>query len=377
MTKTLANPHDRFFKELFSRRETARDFVQHYLPPEIVKLLNLPTLEICKDSFVEANLSEHFSDVLYKVTLQNGQPTYIYLLFDHKSYADSLVSFQLLRYMVRVWDLWLKQERKKRKGKSSQKPLKLPMIIPMVVYHGEASWNVSTELAGLFNLSPEFEQYVPNYQYQLYDLSDYQDDQIIGQVMLQVGLLILKHIHDERLGEHLVDILKLLRNLHDQPTALAYLETLLRYVSSGSSHLTEADLAEVLHEVLEDETGGEIMPTLVEQWLERGRQEGIAFGRQEGIAFGRQEGIAFGRQEGIAFGMAEGMAEGLIKAISRILVIRFDSQPDQYAKQLKRLPWSALDKLNETALKIGSLAEFETALAEQVSQVDIPPKNMN
>ncbi|RMD98278.1 MAG: hypothetical protein D6814_07860, partial [Calditrichaeota bacterium] len=32
----ITNPHDRFFKESFSRRETARDFLQNYLPAEIV-----------------------------------------------------------------------------------------------------------------------------------------------------------------------------------------------------------------------------------------------------------------------------------------------------------------------------------------------------
>jgi predicted transposase YdaD len=31
----LTNPHDRFFKEVFSRPEAARDLLQNYLPEEV------------------------------------------------------------------------------------------------------------------------------------------------------------------------------------------------------------------------------------------------------------------------------------------------------------------------------------------------------
>jgi hypothetical protein len=33
------HPHDSFFKELFSHPEAAKDFVRHYLPPEVVAVL--------------------------------------------------------------------------------------------------------------------------------------------------------------------------------------------------------------------------------------------------------------------------------------------------------------------------------------------------
>jgi predicted transposase YdaD len=42
----LQNPHDRFFRETFSRLEVARDFLTEYLPSEVVAVLNLDTLEL-------------------------------------------------------------------------------------------------------------------------------------------------------------------------------------------------------------------------------------------------------------------------------------------------------------------------------------------
>jgi len=49
----ISNPHDRFFKDVLSRREAARDFVLHYLPAEVAKLLDVESLEVSKDSFKE------------------------------------------------------------------------------------------------------------------------------------------------------------------------------------------------------------------------------------------------------------------------------------------------------------------------------------
>ena len=76
-TMTIANPHDRFFKDVFSRRETAQDFLQHYLPPDLRDQLDLASLEISKDSFIDAELQEHFSGLLYKVALHEKGETYI------------------------------------------------------------------------------------------------------------------------------------------------------------------------------------------------------------------------------------------------------------------------------------------------------------
>ncbi len=54
MSDPITHPHDHYFKEIFTHKENAVDFVQHYLPQEVVKLLDVTTLEISKDSFVDS-----------------------------------------------------------------------------------------------------------------------------------------------------------------------------------------------------------------------------------------------------------------------------------------------------------------------------------
>src|SRR5690554_7109719 len=97
----LNNPHDKYFRESFSRKETVRSFIRQYLPSGVCRQLDLNKLEIVKDSFVDKELSEHFSDILYK-TVISGKQSYLYLLFEHKSYIDHFTGFQLLRNMVKI-----------------------------------------------------------------------------------------------------------------------------------------------------------------------------------------------------------------------------------------------------------------------------------
>ena len=61
----ISNPHDRFFKDVLSRREAARDFVLYYLPADLAALLDVESLVVSKDSFVDKDLREHFSDIIY------------------------------------------------------------------------------------------------------------------------------------------------------------------------------------------------------------------------------------------------------------------------------------------------------------------------
>ena len=130
----LTNPHDRFFKDALSRPAARRDFLQYYLPPAIAELLDVSSAELVKDSFVDGELQEHFSDLLCEVSLRAGGGAYVVVLFEHKSYPEPLIAFQVLRYMVRVWDYALRRR------------ARLWPIFPVVVYHGQATWRVPLNL---------------------------------------------------------------------------------------------------------------------------------------------------------------------------------------------------------------------------------------
>ncbi|MEW6620615.1 MAG: Rpn family recombination-promoting nuclease/putative transposase [bacterium] len=46
----ISNPHDAFFKEVFSNKENADDFINATLPEDLKKNLDLSTLELDNNS---------------------------------------------------------------------------------------------------------------------------------------------------------------------------------------------------------------------------------------------------------------------------------------------------------------------------------------
>ena len=55
----IKKAHDKFIRDLMSRKEVVQDFLRYYLDQKLVKLLDLSTLEIKKDTFVDQELVEH------------------------------------------------------------------------------------------------------------------------------------------------------------------------------------------------------------------------------------------------------------------------------------------------------------------------------
>ena len=156
---------------------------------------------------------------------------------------------------------------------------------PVLFYHGREAWPFPSRLNSLFNAPEPFVEFVPNFRYQLIDLSQYADETIKGQALLSVGLLIMKYIFRSDLAQRLPGILALLSELAEQQTGIQYLYTILRYLSVSATSLNVADLRQTVRNLFATR-GEEIMATIAEQWLEQGQQEGRQEGRQEGLLAG-------------------------------------------------------------------------------------------
>ncbi|MEF8715684.1 MAG: Rpn family recombination-promoting nuclease/putative transposase [Accumulibacter sp.] len=270
----LNSPHDRFFKAVFGRTVVAAEFLERYLPTTAAQALNWKTLRTAKDSFLDPELALHPADLLYAVDLRDGGPGYVHVLFEHKSYVESRIGLDLLRYRVRIWEQWLNA------GNSGR----LPVVVPVVVYHGAATWRVSRQFADEVEEAPALRAYVPACVYHLIDLSGYQDDELRGAVMLHTALLTLKYIFRDELRERLPEILGLLRDLAQSSKGLDYVRTLLRYLAQAASidRLSGDELRQAVTQTLSG--GDELMLTIAEQWEQQATERGIEKGIEQGEA---------------------------------------------------------------------------------------------
>lgn len=258
MENKPSNPHDHFFKASWSRPDVARGFFAHFLPPEVIARLDLQTLELTKDSFIDEHLQDTYSDLLYKVQTRDGHPVYIYVLLEHKSYFDRWTGFQVLGYQMRIWE----QERKAGAER-------LAPILTVVLYHGARPWRLEPTFGVLVDTDEVLRPFTPELRYLLCDLSRYSEDEIKGQATLQVALLLLKHVLRGELVEKLPAIVELLRKLGSQTDGLGYLRTVLQYLAQTVRPGHEPVVHQTFIGALPN-TGDETMKTIADHWAEQG-----------------------------------------------------------------------------------------------------------
>jgi len=332
----LPNPHDRFFKEVFGRPETASDFLANYLPPEAADALDLSNLELVKDSFVDSKLREYFSDLLYHVGLRNGEGAFVYVLFEHKSAPDEWVAFQLLRYMVRIWETTI--EKKVRK---------LMPIVPLVLHHGKRKWEIDRTFGGLieWRQAEHLRRYVPDFEYYVCDLAKYREEDIRGAAALRIALLAMKYIFSEDPGQRLSEILRLSRTLLlEDANGLKYISTVLLYFSAAAKGLTRAGLSAAVKRGLPSEEGW-IMSTLAETWI--------------------KEGMKKGHREGVLEGIEQGMRKGTAALTVRQLQARLGPLDARTRARIGRLPVESLEDLGVALLEFRTRKDLTVWLRER------------
>ena len=69
-------------------------------------------------------------------------------------------------------------------------------------------------------------------------------------------------------------------------------------------------------------------------------------------------------------GFEEGERKATLKGLHQILTIRFDVAFGEFDERFEQLDLKSLEQLNEVALTVQTLAEFEKALAEMLSMLE-------
>ena len=313
----MKKPHDKFFKESLSRTDIATDFLNNYLPDKLSGIIDTGSIRLQKDSFVDKKMNEYFSDVVYKVKCK-GKDAYLCFLFEHKSYPDSNVVIQLLKYMVSLWELKIKQNEEKT------------LIIPLLIYHGKAEWNIGLKLIDCIEEFPEeLNVFLPDFEYLLYDLSSYSKEEIKGYGIVRVLFEVLKATYSDDFIERLKTAIEVLERLEKEGKGIDYFEVVIRYVLDVKENVNVEDIKDIASQI-SSEKGVEVM-TIAEKL------------KQEGIEKGREQGLE----------------EGLQKMTLKLLIEKFGSLPAEYKEKIKKKDLVELEIIFDKAISMKNISELE------------------
>lgn len=190
----VATPHDALFKAIFSQLQHVREVLRAVLPPDLLRCLDLDTLRLGSATFIDEQLHDGHADLLFTVDVRDAAGE-VYLLYEHQSTSPALMPWKLLRYESRAWSRHLQDH---------PHATHLPVIIPVVLYHGATPWPAPTAMREVYDAPPALraalEGHLPDFAFLLDDLAAHSDEELrdraIGPCPM-LALWALKHTRHE------------------------------------------------------------------------------------------------------------------------------------------------------------------------------------
>lgn len=269
MTRT---PHDALFKAVFENPEHARGALQTALTPVLRAAIDWTTLERLPGSFVDQDLVERHTDLLFSASWRGGGEALVHLLFEHQSTPDSEMAYRLLRYEVRIWERWRAEHPDEKR---------LPAIIPIVLYHGKTAWPVPRTFEALLDVPedvwPALQEYSIQFTYIVDDLSVIPEKELRDRAMMTaLGKLIQVGFQQGPIEDVPVLLLRWadeLRSVVGSQLGLRAVSLLMSYILKVNEYVTSSELEAALERALGD-NAKDIMMTAGDKLIEQGVQQG-------------------------------------------------------------------------------------------------------
>ncbi|MDR0610814.1 MAG: Rpn family recombination-promoting nuclease/putative transposase [Planctomycetaceae bacterium] len=342
--------HDAFCKSKLCNLRKARKLLKHILKPEVLELVDLSKLQIDPETYVDEELKRSYADVLYRIPLKNSNEfIVVFILIELKTENDQWTIFQIVKYVVRIWDREFQAVKSaaeaKNAGQKAKKRFKnflLPMVIPIIFHYGEHKFTSPTELIKLIRILRGMEEWVLNIKAILCDVTTFVPNSFPQDQELSLLFMVLQMVFSKDVSERLMEIYRKLRpTLHLQESQQEWHDA-VHYASTSAKHFKRQDFINLTKQTKKE--GGIPMPkSLLDELVAEHEAKGEAKGKAEGEA--------------------KGKAEGTAKTIIRILSIRLETPSKPLQKKIQSIKNIAkLEELVDFALTCVSLDEFATAL---------------
>jgi predicted transposase/invertase (TIGR01784 family) len=277
--------HDALFKAAFGQPDIARSELALVLPPDILAHLDLSTLVVTPGSFVDEELRHAHTDLLYSVRIKGDArdpEALVYVLFEHQSSFDELMPFRFLRYTVRVWERWLRD---------NAPATKLPLVLPVLLHHGPEGWRAAPELAAMFDANPALldatRPFQPHFRFLLDDLALLSLENLASRVASELTRLVRLALWSSRSRSRLLGAAPhmgaIIASLgREERTRELLIQLHLYLLETAPPDVAIEEVRTILLGMAGPE-GREDVMNAGEQLRQQGREQGFQQGRVEGL----------------------------------------------------------------------------------------------
>jgi hypothetical protein len=263
--------HDGGYKLLFSHARMVEDLIRGFVREDWVEELDFSSLEKLPTSFINTKGGERRDgDVLWRLRWGKGPWLYVYILLELQSTVDRYMAVRMLTYVGLLYQDLI---RRKLVGADGR----LPPVLPVVLYNGDAAWGAAREVASLVEDGPAgLERYRPRLEYFLLDEGRIARDELEPLRNVAAALFRLERSREPRdlkpVVEALLEWLKQPEHKELQRSFASWIcNVLLRARMPGVEISEMADLLEV----------NTMLADRVVEWTREWKREGFEEGLSE------------------------------------------------------------------------------------------------
>ncbi len=293
--------HDALYHRLFSHPGVVAQLLRGFVDIDLAGF-DLDGMARLNTKFYAKTGQRREGDMIWRIPRREGDDAYLVLLLEFQSTSDEYMALRVLTYAGLLWQQLVSEGR-------PVAPAKLPPILPVVVYNGDAPWRAHVDLSALVGLpdaSPLW-KWQPEMRYHLIDVGGFTDAELERRDGLPALWFRLEAADDPVQVLAVADaVLAWLARHPGFTAARAVFAELMRATMAPMS----ADIR-VPEDLLEVRN---MLATRAERWIERWMLEGEQKGLEKGLQDGRQEGRAalLLRQMEHRFGALPAWVEGRV-----------------------------------------------------------------
>lgn len=286
--------HDDLFHFVLGHERYAADLLRVALPPKFAERLQWSTLKGRPTVLVDLGLRGSNNDFIFSVRMR-GRSQPIFLLLEHQTRVDRRMAARIRRYIARLQEWWRRQHPHSRRE---------PLLVTVVLYHGRGLWTASCRLEELLDLPLEaaaeeqWLEYLLRLSYRPFDLMLRTEEELRAlpcAPLVRLALVLARRASLKTLGQGLVDLVDLFKEVLRGPSGEEELAAMLNYVRRVNRKGTYAAIVELLHSLAPGKKAEALMLRmrlgLSAKERKTIRQEALAEGETKGKVIGQAESV--------------------------------------------------------------------------------------
>ena len=287
--------HDGAYKKLFSNVHMVRALIEAFVSRELADELAFESMTSINVEFRARSLTQRASDLIWRIP-SSGEDVYMMLMLEFQSSTDVNMPMRFLTYTAMLYDQLISE------GLSLSKS-KLPPVLPVVLYNGSSTWNVTTRTLECIDVDTHSK------------LRDYQPD--LSYYLIDIGRLVRAQVEDIDDPASMLFELERVQKLDELRPRLERLVELLDLFPAGLEELYAIWFERVMgprtkiNLTHDDIKHFRKEPTMLSETIDRWHREAT------------EKGLEEGREKGLEEGREEGREEGMLNLLTRLLEARF------------------------------------------------------